>query len=240
VNDEDEAVNHKNERRLQELAKSLPVAEADFTADDVRVRLGRAAGARRWQRWGIAAAVVLALAVSHAGAFLLGGRGEEPVAQAPDPMVQTERILTRAAQLDPGAPPQLLSDELGALRREIQLTSLPQQLQTFQAGPDSRASRLANALVQFEQVFELVDDPGLRAVMAVNIARVSLHSEGSVRMLPGSAKTYTKVVPLDGGTHFRVWIVDPGRNRVLVDDQGTVDDLRKRHPNIRFVSGDSK
>ena len=235
-------MNHENEnaRRLRELAQSLPVAEAAFYADDVRVRLGRAAGGRRWARWGIAAAAVLALAVSHAGAFLLGGRDRVSVTEAPDPMIQTERILTRAAQLDPGAPPQLLSDELGALRREIQLTSLPRQLRTLQAGPDSRASRLANALVQFDQVFELVNDPGLRAVMAVNIARVSLHSEGSVRMLPGSAKTYTRVVPLHGGTQFRVWVLDPGRNRVLVDDQGTVDDLRKRHPNIRFVSGDPK
>ena len=114
--------------RLQELSETLPFEAAGFDADDVRVRLGRARRPRA-ARWSIAAAAVLALALTHAVAFRLGSRGSPAADELrPDPLAASERILTRASELDPGAPAHVLNDELGALRSEILTAALPQRL----------------------------------------------------------------------------------------------------------------
>jgi hypothetical protein len=213
--------------KLQELAESLPFARAEFDADDVRERLGARATPAPYRRVAAAAAVFL-LVLTHAAAFWAGGRDVDLPAAAADPVVETERILTRASELDPGAPHALLSDELGALRRDIQLAGLPGRLQL---ADDVRAQRFVEALEQFEQAFELVDDPAFRVLMVSGIARASLRGERSVRVLPSTARSFSRVVPV-GGAQFRIYVVD-SEGRVL-EDEGTPEALRRRHPELRF------
>jgi hypothetical protein len=223
-------------QRLQEAASGLEFEGGDFTAEEVRVRLGRSARPR-W-RWPVAAAAILALAMTHAGAYTLGGRSEERVAVRPDPILETERLLARASRLDAGAPHERLQSELGDLRRDIRLASLPSRLASYENGDRGRrrASELADALSQLEMVLDRFDDPGFRVMMITGIARESLTGEISLRILPASARSYTRVLPV-GRDRFRVYVVDTHDGRVLADE-GTLEELRRRHTDVGFKNGD--
>jgi hypothetical protein len=218
----------KKEDKLQALAESLPFARARFDADDVRERLGARAAPAPYRKLAAAAAVFL-LVATHAAAFWAGGLGAGlPAATAADPVIETERILTRASELDPGLPHAELADELGALRRDIRLAGLPGRLHLAE---DERAPRFVEALEQFEQTFELVDDPAFRVLMVSGIARASLKGEISVRVLPPTARSFARVVPV-GGAQFRIYVVDDAGR--VVEDEGTPEALRLRHPELRF------
>ncbi|MHC4222770.1 MAG: anti-sigma factor family protein [Planctomycetota bacterium] len=223
-------------RRLQDASAGLEFEGADFTAEEVRVRLGRSA--RPGRRGPLAAAAILALALTHAAAYTLGNRTEDRVAVRPDPILETERLLARASRLDAGAPHGLLQSELGDLQRDIQLASLPARLATYENGDKGRlrASELADALSQLELVLDRFDDPGFRVMMITGIARESLTGETSLRILPASARSYTRVMPV-GGNRFRVYVVDTHDGRVLADE-GTLEELRRRHTDVGLKNGD--
>jgi hypothetical protein len=223
-------------QRLQQASADLEFEGGDFTAGEVRVRLGRSIRPRR--RWPIAAAAILALALTHAAAYTLGVRTEETVATDPDPILETERLFARASRLDAGAPHERLQSELGELQRDIRLASLPARLASYENGDRGRrrASELADALAQLELVLDRFDDPAFRVMMITGIARESLTGETSLRILPASARSYTRVMPV-GGNRFRVYVVDTHDGRVLADE-GTLEELRRRHTEVGFKSGD--
>ena len=148
-------------------------------------------------------------------------------------MAETERILTRASQLDENLPYDVLATKLGGLRRDIIMAGLPARLNE---PDDARAPRMADALVQLELVLDSMKDPGFRVMMVTSIARASLGGKASVRLLPAGTRSYTHVSPLPGD-RFRVYVVDATRG-VMVHDEGTLKELRRLHPEIQFVIGE--
>jgi hypothetical protein len=73
-------------------------------------------------------------------------------------------------------------------------------------------------------------------MLVTSIARATLDGDEPVRLLPAGTRSYARVRPL-GGDRYRVLVLDAVRGMV-VDDEGTLAELRRQHPQIRFVSGD--
>ncbi|MHC4549961.1 MAG: hypothetical protein ACYTEZ_14410 [Planctomycetota bacterium] len=217
-------------RRLQELSEGLAAAEAGFTADDVRLRALAHQGGRWWRRVAVAAAAVLALAITHGGAFLLGTqRGGEG---KPSPVEATEAFLSRAAQLDVEAPPDRLRHMLDDLRQQTR-TQLIALAEPGTAGP--RVARLADAVRQLDLVLDQQEDPGFVGIAVSMIARSSLEGGPQLRFVPATAKSYTRLDPMGAGRFRFTYMQTVGGVPHVVVDEGTVPELEARHRSFEFV-----
>jgi len=213
-------------RRLQQLSQDLPPAKAEFTADDVRLR-AQARGGRRWARAAIAVAAVLLLALTHGVVFHLGTKrgvdGERSRVQA------AEELLARAADLDPEAPHERLRLQLADLRDEIR-----PQLIALDNDPAPRAVLLTEALRHMEYAFDQQRDPGILGITVSFIARSSLEGGPQLRFVPQTG-SYTRVAPIGGGLYRLVFIrTQDGVPRMAVDE-GTREELERRHASLRFA-----
>lgn len=212
-------------RRLQRLSQDLPMPEAAFTADDVRWR-ARATRGRRWTRAAVALAAVLLLAVTHGVVYHLGT--QRGVSLGRSRVEAAEDLLTRAAELDPEAPPERLRVQLADIKDEIQ-----PQLALLDSDPAPRAARMAEALRHIEFALDQQRDPGLAGITVAFIAR-SLEGGPQVGFVPRKG-SYTRLAPI-GGDRYRLLFmqVEDGVPRVAVDE-GTRAELAKRY---RFESED--
>ena len=213
-------------RRLQEVSQDLPPARAEFTADDVRL-LAQARGGRRWARAAIAVAAVLLLALTHGVVFHLGTRrgvdGERSRVQA------AEELLARAADLDPEAPPERLRLQLADLRDEIR-----PQLIALDNDPAPRAVQLTEALRHIDFAMDQQRDPGFLGITVSLIARSSLEGGPPLRFVPRTGSS-ASVAPLGGGLYRLVFIRTQDGVPRMAMDEGTRDELERRHPSLRFA-----
>jgi len=223
--------------RLQMVSEGLAFPSARFQASDLRAAPARPR--RRWRSAAIAAAAVLALALTHGAAYLLGARAKPVPAAVVSPLEQAESLVARAARVDAGAPFEKLRTQLIGLRERIEpLSSRLVAWSREQAPPPvrSRAARLAGVLDQLELAFDQVKDPGILGMTVATIARSSRAGLPVPRLLPASARNYSFVAPLGKG-RFRVTIVDASGNRPKVtSDEGTLEELRRRWRDVRFVT----
>jgi len=249
----------ERQERLQALAASLPATAGHFDADDVRVRLGsrRAPASRR--RIAIAAAAVLLLGLSHAGAFLLGaGRDGPPPAGSTaaqrelqpysplDTISEAEGLFERAARLDPARQP---SDELRGQMASIQddfaRARLPDRLAGILRRDDvprplyERAGQLLDGWTLVEEAARTYSDPGLRGLLVTRVARDLREGPTRLRALPASTESWVRATSLgDGRVSVRIVEFDAqGRPRVT-EETGTIEELRARNVDVRLVSGD--
>jgi hypothetical protein len=197
--------------RLQAMAEGLSFTRAEFTADDVRERLGR----RKLRRapW-IAAAAVL-LVASHWAVFQLGRPSESR-----DAIAETEQLLHRATLIDAAAPVEQLETELADLRGFLRDSDLPFRL-AAEKGP--RAAQLEEGLVQLETAFEEYRDPGFLGILVARIGREYLEGDPATRFLPSSVNRYTRVIAL-GEDRYRVTVVRPDEGAWV--QEGTREELR--------------
>ncbi|MHC4133650.1 MAG: anti-sigma factor family protein [Planctomycetota bacterium] len=213
-------------RRLQELSQDLSPARAAFTADDVRLR-ARARGGRRWARAAAALAAVLLLALTHGVVFHLGTKrgvdGERSRVQA------AEELLARAAELNPEAPPERLRVQLADLRDEIR-----PQLVALDNDPAPEALRLAEALRHMEYALDQQRDPGIQGITVSFIARSSLEGGPQLRFVPQTG-SYTRVAPIGGNRYRLVFIRTENGAPMVAVDEGTREELERRHASLRFA-----
>lgn len=210
-------------KRLQAMAADLEFTRAEFTADDVRERLGRRKPRRA--RW-IAAAVVL-LAASHWMAFQLGHGPAER-----DAIAETEALLRRATLVDSGAPVEQLQVDLMDLRNTLEHSDLPFRLAQ---NTNSRAAQLEEGLVQLETAFEQYRDPGFLGILVARIGREYLEGEPATRFIPSSVNRYAQATSLGDG-RYRVTVVRAGEG-VRVHE-GTREELRDENIEIHLIGGD--
>jgi len=214
-------------RRLQQVSEDLAPARAAFTADDVRLRAETTSG-RRWARAAVAVAAVLLLALTHGVVFHLGTKRGVDAERLR--VHAAEELLSRAAELDPEAPPERLRVQLADLRAEIR-----PQLIALDSDPAPRAAHLADALRRVDFALEQQRDPGISGIAVSLIARSSLAEGGpQIRFVPRTG-SYTRVAPI-GGDRYRLVFIETldGVPRMAVDE-GTREELERRHASIRFA-----
>jgi hypothetical protein len=211
-------------RRLQQLSAGLGHASAAFCGDDVRVR-AEVAPHGGWRRLGLAAAAVLALAVTHAGVYLAGARrGAEAERAERASVEQAAALLERAAELDIAAPPDELVGEIDALRREI-----PTRLIALSEARLPEAVLMADKLRQVMNLaVEEQRDPAFVCLRIAMVARSTLDGGAQVTFIPASATDYDRAFDLGGG-RFRVICVEieNGTPRAIVDE-GTPEEIETR------------
>ena len=210
-------------QRLQAMAEGLSFTRAEFTADDVRERLGR----RQPKRAPWIAAAALILVATHWAAFQFG-RTPEPR----NAIAETEQFLQRATRIDAGAPVEQLETELADLRRFLRDSDLPFRL-AEETG--HRAAQLEEGLVQLETAFEEYRDPGFLGILVARIGREYLEGNPATRFVPSSVDRYTRVTAL-GDDRFRVTIVRPGEGARVYE--GTRDELRAPDIGIHLIGGE--
>lgn len=244
-------------RRLQDLASGLRFTRGSFGADDVRERLGARAGGRRYLRRGLAAAAVVALAMTHLAAYRLGADGGAGAGTPPATTIQprrlsegvfeaieeTERLFQRAARVDARTPYDQLHSELDDLHASLVDSRLPFRLtDRSQPGlPEAdrrRATELADGLVQLETAFEQRIDPGFMGLLVARIGREYLEGMPAMRVVPSSASNYLRVAPLgEGRWKVRILVVT-GEGARFEELEGTAEELRERNVEIRVMEGE--
>lgn len=210
-------------QRLQAMAANLEFTRADFTAEDVRERLGR----RKPRRVGWIAAAALLLVASHWAAFRLGHSPAER-----DAIAETEALLRRATLVDAGAPVEQLQVDLMDLRNSLEHSDLPFRLAE---NKDRRAAQLEEGLVQLETAFDQYRDPGFLGILVARIGREYLEGEPATRFIPSSVNRYTQATPLGDG-RYRVTVVRPGQSVRI--HEGTPEELRGQNIEIHLTGGE--
>jgi hypothetical protein len=215
-------------RRLQALSAGLAPVSASFGADDVRVRAQlRPSGG--WRRAGLAAAAVLALAVTHAGVYWAGARrGAEAQRAARASIEATEALLDRAAEIDIAAPPEELRTEIATLRQEI-----PARLVALSRAREPEAARLADVLRQIDVTLETprTPDPAFLCLQ-VKMIVTSLDVGAQLRLVPGTATNYTRVLSAGEGRYQVIIVEDVNGTPRTIVYEGTPEELEAR-PGIR-------
>jgi hypothetical protein len=205
------------------MAEGLSFTRAEFTADDVRERLGR----RKPNRtpWIAAAAVILV--ATHWAAFQFGRPAESR-----DAIAETEQFLQRATLVDAGAPVEQLEAELADLRGFLNDSDLPFRLSKEDG---RRAAQLEEGLVQLETAFEEYRDPGFLGILVARIGREYLDGVPATRFVPSSVNRYTQVTAL-GNDRYRVTLVRPGEGARV--HEGTREELRAADIGIHLIGGE--
>jgi len=217
-------------RGLQRMSERLVPAEAAFSADDIRVRAQLRRGGGAWWRVGVAAAAVIALAVTHVLVYRVGAeRGAEAERREQAQIAETEALLERAAAIDVAAPHERLEDNLATLRQEI-----PARLAALADAGEPRAANLVDTLRQMEIAFEQHHDPGFLGLSVSLIASGSLSGEAPLRFLPASATNYARVAPAGEGRYRIILVTNVNGTPSMVTDEGTPEELEARH-DIRIV-----
>ncbi len=206
-------------RRLQALSQDLPPSQANFTADDVRLRARAKTG--RWMRAAAALAAVLLLALTHGVVFHLGTR--RGVTAERSRVREAEELLARAAELDPEAPPERLRIQLADLHEEIR-----PQLVALDRDPAPEAARRAETLRHIEFALDQQRDPGISAITVSIIAKSSLAGGPQVRFVPRTGR-YTRLAPIGGDRYRLVFIRTEDGVPMMAVDEGTREELQARH-----------
>ncbi len=224
---------------LQRLSAALPTTQAAFTADQVRAR--PPVNLRGWSVRGLAAAAAILL-LTHAAAFWFG-RGDTPPTEVAITLAEAEALLRRAAELGPAMPYEKLNGQLIDLRSGIHRTDLARRLDDLQHlrltdSERRQLNRVRDTMAQWELAFENMRDPGFLSVVVSWIARGNLEDGSFPRALPAGTRLYASTFRLGNGRFKLVLVNLEGGPPVIREDEGTLEELRKKHEGITFIRND--